>query len=76
MQKFSYPKLKEHKQYHRNYIYKVAMYNVDLLHANPPELIEIIKFLKEWWINHILKIDSDYEKYKNKTHSDVKYTRY
>ncbi len=76
MQKFSYPKLTEHKQYHRSYIYKVAMYNVDLLRANPPEPIEIIKFLKKWWINHILKNDSDYENYKNKIQSDVKYGRY
>ncbi len=76
MQKFSYPKLTEHKQHHRNYIYKVAMYNVDLLRANPPELTDVIKFLKKWWVNHILIIDAEYENYKNKIHSDVKYTRY
>ncbi len=76
MQGFSYPRLTKHKQYHRDYIHKVAMYNFDLLGANPPEIIEVIKFLKKWWINHILKIDSDYEKYKNKIQSDVKYSRH
>lgn len=76
MQKFSYPKLAEHKQYHRDYIHKVAMYNVDLSNDEPPEPIEIIRFLKKWWMNHILKIDSDYENYKNKIQSDVKYSRY
>jgi len=30
MKKMSYPKLAEHKNYHRDYIYKVAMYNVNL----------------------------------------------
>ncbi len=66
MQEFAYPKLTEHKQYHRNYIYKVAMYNVDLLSSNPPKPIEIIKFLEKWWINHIMNIDADYENYKRK----------
>src|SRR5665647_3847370 len=30
MQKFSYPELTEHKRLHRDYIYKVAMYNANL----------------------------------------------
>jgi hemerythrin len=50
------------------------MYNINLLGANPPEPREIIKFLKTWWINHILKSDADYENYKNKIKSDVNYS--
>ncbi len=76
MQKFSYPKLAEHKQYHRDYSYKVAMYNINLLGTNTPKPREIIKFLKKWWINHIMKSDTDYENYKNKIQSDVNYSKY
>lgn len=73
MMKFGYPKLKEHIQYHRDYSYKVAMYNIELLGSNPPDPNEIIEYLEEWWENHILNFDMDYEKYKNSIGSDVKY---
>lgn len=73
MQEFNYPKLEEHRQYHRDYRYKVAMYNVDLLGSNPPDPKEIIKFLEKWWTNHILNNDMHYENYKKKIESDVTY---
>jgi hemerythrin len=73
MREFSYPKLTEHGQYHREYSYKIAMYNVDLLGINPPDPREILKYLEKWWINHILKRDMDYENYKNKIESEVIY---
>ncbi|MDD3721449.1 MAG: hemerythrin family protein [Lutibacter sp.] len=69
MRKMSYPLLDEHKSYHRDYIYKVAMFNVDLSNNNPPDPKEITAFLEEWWTNHILIHDNKYEKYKNKTQS-------
>jgi len=59
MRKLSYPILARHKNSHRNYIYKVAMYNVDLLSANPPDPKEIISFLEKWWTNHILIHDNE-----------------
>ena len=59
MQEFSYPKLTEHKQYHRDYSYKVAMYNVNLFGINPPEPREVIKFFEKWWTNHIMNSDLD-----------------
>jgi len=73
MQKLSYPKLDEHKRFHRDFIFKVAMYNIDLLGINPPNPKDIIKFLEKWWVNHILKSDIDYEFYKNQIQSDVTY---
>ena len=73
MQKMSYPELAEHKRLHKDYIYKVAMYNADLLGINPPEIKEIINFIYIWQADHILKIDKKYEDYKKEIHSDVKY---
>ena len=73
MQKMSYPELTEHRRLHKDYIYKVAMYNANLLGINPPEIKEIINFIYIWWVDHILKIDKKYEDYKKEIHSDVKY---
>ena len=73
MKKIGYPKLKEHIQYHRDYTYKVAMYNNDLLGNNPPDVKEIIEYLEEWWKNHIVNFDLDYENYKKNVGLDVKY---
>ena len=74
MHEFSYPKLAEHQKYHRDYKYKVAMYNVDLLGTNPPRPEEIINFLKKWWLNHIMNSDVEYENYKKEIKSDTKYS--
>jgi hemerythrin len=73
MKKLSYPELTNHKNYHRDYIYKVAMFNIDLTGANPPDLNEIIEFLEKWWVYHILKVDLKYEHYKREIQSDVTY---
>ncbi|VAW23610.1 hypothetical protein MNBD_BACTEROID01-1700 [hydrothermal vent metagenome] len=73
MQKMSYPKLAEHEKSHKNYVFKVAIYNVDLLGINPPDPNDIIKFLGKWWITHILKSDKDYEDYRNEIQADVTY---
>ncbi len=64
MESLAYPNIKEHKDFHKYYIYKVAKYNFDLFRNNPPDPEEILKFIKEWWVNHILKIDSQIENYK------------
>ena len=73
MQKMNYPDLADHKRLHKDYCYKVAMYNIDLLGVNPHSINEIISFIENWLIDHILKIDKKYEDYKKEIHSDVKY---
>ena len=73
MEEFVYPKLAEHKISHREYIFKVAMYNVDLLGNNPPNPNEIVQYLEKWWTNHILIYDMDYENYRKAIKSDTIY---
>ena len=74
MTQFSYPKLERHKKLHKDYIYKIAMYNFNLLGYNPPNPIEIIHFLKNWWEQHIMCSDHEYENYKmeNKLSGDYR----
>jgi len=73
MQKLNYPDLAGHKRLHKDYSYKVAMYNIDLLGVNPPSINEIISFIDNWLIDHILKSDKKYEDFKKEIHSDMKY---
>ena len=49
------------------------MYNHNLSRINPPSPNEIIDFLEEWWINHILDKDLDYENYKKEIGSNAIY---
>ncbi|MDF1518158.1 MAG: hemerythrin family protein [Lutibacter sp.] len=73
MRKMAYPLLNEHKNYHRDYIYKVAMFNVDLLNINSPDPKEIISFLEKWWTNHILTHDDKFEKFIKEVESSSTY---
>ena len=76
MREMSYPQLEQHLRQHRNYIYKVAMYNVDLTGANPPEPQEIITFIEKWWRKHILINDLDFERYKKEINSTAVYSSF
>lgn len=73
MNKMSYPKLDQHISYHRDYIYKVAMFNYKLMGVDPPKLEVIIIFLSKWLEQHILISDKDYETYKNIIDTDATY---
>ena len=71
-----YPKSTEHIQYHKDYNQKVATYYDELFRSNPPEPIEIVKFLKNWWTNHILHSDADFENYKKATKGTTTYSAF
>jgi len=73
MKNLSYPELNEHKKNHNSYIYTVSMYNTQLLDTNPPDPIEIVKFLKTWWTNHILQLDLQYENFKRENQLKIEY---
>jgi hemerythrin-like metal-binding protein len=57
MAKHSFPGLEEHKKAHKAYLYKVAMFNLNFQKTSHTEVIE---FLKNWWMNHIAKMDMQY----------------
>lgn len=61
---FNYPNVVDHKNQHKEYIYKVAMYNIHMLDANPPDPNEIIDFLGNWWTKHIKVTDFEYEQFR------------
>lgn len=71
MKQFNYPKLEQHIEIHRNYIYKVAMFNVNYRVAT--EVDEVLEFIKNWWFGHIQGADMEYEKYRLENHNNVEY---
>jgi len=73
MLKFNYPGYKKHREEHKEFVYKVAIYNTELLTINPPNPIDIIEYIKNWFNNHILKEDLKYEQYKKDKGLNIEY---
>lgn len=60
MEKAHYPGLDEQRQAHLGYIKTVARLSHEDAQA-PSVLSEsLLRFLKEWWLNHILSVDMKY----------------
>lgn len=62
MSENEFPELEEHKKVHKSYLYKVAMFN---LNYNKTSHSEVVSFLKNWWVNHIAKMDIQYRDFIN-----------
>lgn len=76
MRELNFPDYDEHRKRHDEYSYQVAMYNYQLSGPNPPEPIKIIAFIKNWWTNHIVTFDMEYENFKNQTKAKAKYSSF
>lgn len=76
MMEFNYPSLNEHKQFHMDYIYRVSMFNIELSRFSTTDPGEVIQFLEDWWVNHILEKDSSYENYRKSINSSANYKRF
>lgn len=72
MKKVDYPDFASHKKLHMVFIYTVAMYNVNFSNGKPPEVSEIVKFIENWWNNHILIEDKAFEHFSNSSKEDEK----
>lgn len=62
MSKMNYPNIESHIEFHRHYIYKVAMFNIH--YRIDTEIDEVLEFIHNWWVHHIQKTDMEYENYK------------
>ena len=64
MRKASYPALKDHIALHKELRDKTEKYSISAdLHEDS---ILLLKFLKEWWLDHINKEDRKYEPFVKK----------
>jgi hemerythrin len=73
MHELSYPQIDEHITYHIEYLNIVTGFNIEFNSINPPDQLKILKFIENWWINHIMKIDIEYEKYKSGANITAEY---
>ncbi|PMP67276.1 MAG: hypothetical protein C0190_03570 [Thermodesulfobacterium geofontis] len=58
MEKYQYPEINIHREEHKNF--KEAL---NKILQNPNEeinFLEVLKFFKNWWFNHILTMDKKY----------------
>ena len=59
MHNLAYPYFQEHFEEHQDYIYCVAMFNVNFKDKNHTHPEEVLSYVKNWWSNHIMKKDMD-----------------
>ena len=63
MQLHAYPSFGTHKDEHARFIQRVTDMNYDFHKVNRNVSLEIITFLKDWLLNHILKTDAEFVMY-------------
>lgn len=60
MIKFNYPEYQYHKEQHLDFTTKIKAYESGLINADYHIANEILDYLKQWLVNHILKTDKKY----------------
>ncbi len=64
MEVCGYPKLKEHRAYHQKFVAEVNDLARDWRKNKSPELHQRLSyFLRDWWVGHIMKVDTEIEEY-------------
>ena len=63
MQNLNYPNLEEHKKSHKNFIYKISMFCMEVMDRKATVTEDILKFLTNWIVEHTMLDDQDFKKY-------------
>ncbi len=69
MRACEYPQLAEHEALHATFVQKLLELNRTYDPADPHLLQETLEFLKQWYLDHILKADMDYVPFMRRYHS-------
>lgn len=57
MRKINYPEFDLHQREHKDFIYKIAMFNLGFNSKNEKMVLEVCTFLRGWIINHLVVTD-------------------
>ncbi|MFC2152955.1 bacteriohemerythrin [Bacteroidota bacterium] len=63
MTNFAYPQYNEHIEEHKKFIAKLDTFRLDLNNGKITLSLELLNFLKDWLLNHILISDKKYNPY-------------
>lgn len=63
MKKAGYPQLDNHQKLHKELALKTLSLNDSIIENYNQVPKDLLPFLKEWWLNHILKADFSYKPY-------------
>ena len=64
-EQFNYPDTVNHKRVHNNFVNKVVSFKKDFENGKVLISMEIINYLKEWLLKHILVTDKKYTNFLN-----------
>lgn len=56
----NYPDYTMHKEQHQVFLQKVSEFTVNYKSGNTALAIELLPFLNQWFMNHIMKVDKKY----------------
>ena len=65
MEAYGYPDYEGHEEKHRAYKEKVESFCISNLHMEEDLPNQLISFLRDWWIHHILGEDMKYKNFFN-----------
>ena len=60
MEQINYPNLDKHRDYHNALRRETLKMKSDEVTSNSDKQLELLRFLKAWWINHIANEDRKY----------------
>jgi hemerythrin len=63
MEKMKFDNFEAHVSEHKTFIYEVAMFNLLYEEMDKSGILKMIIFLKEWWLNHVIKFDMEIKFY-------------
>ena len=63
MAQIGYPKLAEHRRLHLELTGQVLEFQRDLRAGRNTITVQLLQFLREWLVNHILKVDKEYARF-------------
>jgi hemerythrin-like metal-binding protein len=63
MQRVNYDNYNNHQYEHKSFIYEVAMFNLNFDIMENKDVVRVIEFLRNWWINHVNKFDIELKNY-------------
>jgi len=64
MTRIDYPDFEEHQREHKDFIYRIAMFNLSFNREDEDMILQVSSFLRKWIVNHLVVTDKKIAEYK------------